>query len=139
MNRQPRDIKHTLFKITSVIFMLSGFLAGIIISIFPLLPLFKKLGPDPNRFVVIFVVLPVMVIIGAIFGYVGIFLAMLLWKPFLSNQEAKKFVFEPRTPDEEIPRAVNLIFVKPYYKLAKLVYPDAEKDEQCYKPANHEF
>ena len=65
--------------------------------------------------------------------------AMLLWKPFPSNQEAKEYVFGARMSDEDIPRAVNLIFVKFYYKLANLVYPGAEKDEQCNKPAKFGF
>lgn len=128
--KNPGDIKHILFKVTSVILMLIGFIAGLILSIFPLLPLFRALGREPNKLVVIFIVLPVMVLIGAIFCYVGIFVAMLLWKPFLSPQEAKKFVFEPRTPDHEIPKVINLFFVKPYYKTAKLIYPNAEKDKQ---------
>ena len=127
MQKKTSDTKHVLFKISSALLMLLGFVAGIILAIFILLPLLKALGPDPNRLVVIFVVLPAVVIIAGIVGYVGIFLAMLLWKPLLSPDEARKYVFEPRTPDDEIPRAINLIFVKPYYKMANLIYPDAEK------------
>ena len=108
--------------------MLTGFVGGIILAMFLLLPLLKRLGPDPDRFIVIFVVLPVVVIIAAIVSYLGIFLAMLLWKPFLSSEEAGKYIFEPRTPEGEIPRAINLIFVKPYYKMARLIYPDAENN-----------
>ena len=128
MPKKNIDTKHVLFKISSSFLMLIGFVGGIILAMFLLLPLLKKLGNDPNRFIVIFVVLPVVVIIAAIVGYLGIFLAMLLWKPLLSSEEARKFIFEPRTPDDEIPRAINLIFVKPYYKMARLIYPDVEND-----------
>jgi len=126
MQKKNVDTKHVLFKISSSLLMLTGFVGGIILAMFLLLPLLKRLGPDPNRFIVIFVVLPVVVIIAAIVGYLGIFLAMLLWKLFLSSEEARKYVFEPRSPEDEIPRAINLIFVKPYYKMARLIYPDAE-------------
>jgi hypothetical protein len=108
--------------------MLTGFVGGIILAMFLLLPLLKRLGDNPNRFIVIFVVLPVIIIIAAIVGYLGIFLAMLLWKPLLSSEEARKYIFEPRTAEDEIPRAINLIFVKPYYKVARLIYPDAENE-----------
>ena len=128
MWKKTVDTKHVLFKISSSLLMLTGFVGGIILAMFLLLPLLKKLGPDPNRFIVIFVVLPVVVIIAAIVGYLGIFLAMLLWKPLLSSEEARKFIFEAHTPDDEIPRVINLIFVKPYYKMARLIYPDAEND-----------
>ena len=115
--------------------MLIGFVCGIMLAVFLLLPLLKKLGDNPNRFIVIFIVLPVVVIIATIVGYLGIFLVMLLWKPLLSSEEAKKYVFEPRTPDDEIPRAINLIFVRPYYKIARLIYPDVEKDENSKQEA----
>ena len=128
MQKKNIDTKHVLFRISSSLLMLIGFVGGIILAMFLLLPLLKRLGDDPNRFIVIFVVLPVIVIIAAIVGYLGIFLAMLLWKPLLSSGEARKYVFEPRTPEDEIPRAINLIFVKPYYKMARLIYPDAEND-----------
>ena len=128
MQKKTIDTKHVLFRISSSLLMLIGFVGGIILAMFLLLPLLKRLGDDPNRFIVIFVVLPVIVIIAAIVGYLGIFLAMLLWKPLLSSGEARKYVFEPRTPEDEIPRAINLIFVKPYYKMARLIYPDAEND-----------
>ena len=129
------DTKHVLFKISSSLLMLIGFVGGIILAMFLLLPLIKRLGDDPNRFIVIFIVLPTIVIIAAIVGYLGIFLAMLLWKPLLSSEEAKKYVFKPRTPDDEIPRAINLIFVRPYYKIARLIYPDVEKDENSKQEA----
>jgi hypothetical protein len=128
MQKKNIDTKHVLFKISSSLLMLIGFVGGIILAMFLLLPLLKRLGPDPNRLIVIFVVLPVIVIIAGIVGYLGIFLAMLLWKPLLSPKEARKFIFEPRTPEDEIPRAINLIFVRPYYKMARLIYPDAEND-----------
>ena len=128
MRKKTVDTKHVLFKISSSLLMLIGFVGGIILAIFLMLPMLKRLGPDPNRFVVIFVVLPVVVVIAAIVGYLSIFLAMLLWKPLLSSEEAGKYVFGPRTPEEEIPRAINLIFVKPYYKMARLIYPDAENN-----------
>jgi hypothetical protein len=128
MQNKKIDTKHVLFKTSSSLLMLIGFICGIILAIFLLLPLLKKLGDDPNRLIVMFVVLPVVVIIAAIVGYLGIFLAMLLWKPLLDSEEARKYVFEPRTPDDEIPRAINLIFVKPYYKMARLIYPNAEHD-----------
>jgi len=128
MQKKTIDIKHVLFTVSISLLMLIGFVGGIILAMFLLLPLLKRLGPDPNRFIVIFVVLPVVVIIALIVGYLGIFLAMLLWKPLLGSEEARKFIFEPRTPDDEIPRAINLIFVKPYYKMARLIYPDAESD-----------
>jgi len=128
MPKKNIDTRHVLFKISSSVLMLTGFVGGIILALFLLLPLLKRLGPDPNRFIVIFVVLPAVVIIAAIVGYLGIFLAMLLWKPLLSSEEARKFIFEPRTPEDEIPRAINLIFVKPYYKMARLIYPDVEND-----------
>ena len=129
MQKKNIDTKHVLFKISSSLLMLIGFVGGIILAIFLLLPLLKRLGPDPNRFIVIFVVLPVIVIITGIVSYLCIFLAMILWKPLLSSEEARKFIFEPRTPDDEIPRVINLIFVKPYYKMARLIYPDAENDK----------
>jgi hypothetical protein len=128
MPKKNIDTRHVLFKISSSVLMLTGFVGGIILAMFLLLPLLKKLGPDPNRLIVIFIVLPAVVIIAAIVGYLGIFLAMLLWKPLLSSEEARKFIFEPRTPEDEIPRAINLIFVKPYYKMARLIYPDVEND-----------
>lgn len=129
MQKKKIDTKHVLFKISSSLLMLIGFVGGIILAMFLLLPLIKRLGDDPNRFIVIFVVLPAVVIIAAIVGYLGIFLAMLLWKPLLSSQEARKYVFETRTPDDEIPRVINLIFVRPYYKIARLIYPDAENEK----------
>jgi len=135
MQNKNIDTKHVLFKISSSLLMLTGFVGGIILAMFLLLPLLKKLGPDPNRFIVIFVVLPVIVIIAAIVGYLGIFLAMLLWKPLLGSEEARKFIFEPRTPEDEIPRAINSIFVKPYYKMARLIYPDAESDTDSKQQA----
>lgn len=135
MQNKNIDTKHVLFKISSSLLMLTGFVGGIILAMFLLLPLLKKLGPDPNRFIVIFVVLPVIVIIAAIVGYLGIFLAMLLWKPLLGSGEARKFIFEPRTPEDEIPRAINSIFVKPYYKMARLIYPDAESDTDSKQQA----
>ena len=128
MHQRNIDTKHVLFKISSSLLMLTGFVGGIILAMFLLLPLLKRLGDDPNRLIVIFIVLPVVVVIAAIISYLGIFLAMLLWKPFLSSGEARKYVFEPRSPEDEIPRAINLIFVKPYYKMARLIYPDAEND-----------
>jgi len=126
MQKKNIDTKHVLFKISSSLLMLIGFVCGIVLAMFLLLPLLKRLGDDPNRFIVIFVVLPVVVIIAAVVAYLGIFLAMLLWKPLLSSEEARQYIFEPRTPDDEIPRAINLIFVKPYYTMARLIYPDAE-------------
>jgi len=130
MQKKNIHIKHVLFKISSSFLMLTGFVGVIILAMFLLLPLLKRLGDDPNRFIVIFVVLPVVVAIAAIVSYLCIFLAMLLWKPLLSTEEARKYVFEPRTPDEEIPRAINLIFVKPYYTMARLIYPDVENDSE---------
>jgi hypothetical protein len=127
VQKKTHDAKHVLFKISSVLLMLIGFVAGIVLAIFLLLPLLKALGPDPNKFVVIFIVLPAVVVIAGMVGYAGIFLAMLLWKPFLSPAEARKYIFEPRTPDHRIPRAINLIFVKPYYRMANFIYPHAEK------------
>lgn len=137
MQKKNIDTKHVLFKISSSLLMLIGFVCGIILAIFLLLPLLKKLGDDPNRFIVIFFVLPAIVIIAAIIGYLGIFVAMLLWKPLLSSEEARKYVFEQRTPDDEIPRAINLIFVKPYYKMARLIYPDVENDEDSKQKAQN--
>lgn len=135
MQKKTIDIKHVLFTVSISLLMLIGFVGGIILAMFLLLPLLKRLGPDPNRFIVIFVVLPVVVIIALIVGYLGIFLAMLLWKPLLGSEEARKFIFEPRTPEDEIPRAINLIFVKPYYKMARLIYPDAENDTDSKQQA----
>jgi hypothetical protein len=130
MQKKNIDIKHVLFKISSTFLMLTGFVGGTILAMFLLMPLLKRLGDNPNRLIVIFVVLPVVVLIAAIVSYLGIFLAMLIWKPTLSTDGAGKYIFEPRTPDEEIPRAINLIFVKPYYKMARLIYPDVEDDTE---------
>ncbi len=135
MQKKTIDIKHVLFTVSISLLMLIGFVGGIILAMFLLLPFLKRLGDDPNLFIVIFVVLPVIVIIALIVSYLGIFLAMLLWKPLLSSEEARKYVFEPRTPDDEIPRAINLIFVKPYYKMARLIYPDAENDTDSKQQA----
>jgi hypothetical protein len=135
MQKKNINSKHVLFRISSFLLMLIGFVCGIILAIFFLLPLLRRLGDDPNRFIVIFIVLPVIVIVAAIVGYLGIFLAMLLWKPLLISQEARKYVFEPRTPDDEIPRAINLIFVRPYYKMARLIYPDVENDKDSKQEA----
>jgi NhaP-type Na+/H+ or K+/H+ antiporter len=135
MPKKNIDTTHVLFKISSSLLMLIGFVGGIILAIFLLLPLLKRLGDDPNRFIVIFIVLPVVVFIAAFVGYLGIFLAMLLWKPLLSSDEAKRYVFEPRTPDDEIPGVINLVFVKPYYKMARLIYPDVENDEYSKQKA----
>ena len=128
MQKKNIDIKHVLFKISGSFLVLTGFVGGIILAMFLLLPLLKRLGDDPNRLIVIFVALPVIVLIAAIVAYLGIFLAMLLWKPMLSSEQARKYIFEPHTPNEEIPRAINLIFVRPYYKMARLIYPDVEND-----------
>jgi hypothetical protein len=128
MQKKNIDIKHVLFSVSISFLMLTGFVGGIILAMFLLLPLLNKLGDNPNLYIVIFVVLPVIIIIAVIVGYLGIFLAMLLWKPLLNSEEARKYVFEPRTPDDEIPRAINLIFVKPYYKMARLIYPDVENE-----------
>ena len=137
MQKKNIDTKHVLFKISSSLLMLIGFVCGIMLAVFLLLPLLKKLGDNPNRFIVIFIVLPVVVIIATIVGYLGIFLVMLLWKPLLSSEEARKYIFELRTPDDEIPRAINLIFVKPYYKMAGLIYSDLENDEDNKQKAQN--
>jgi hypothetical protein len=135
MQKKNIDVKHVLFKISSTFLMLTGFVGGIILAMFLLMPLLKRLGDDPNRLIVIFVVLPVVVFIAAIVAYLGIFLAMLIWKPLLSSEQARKYIFEPRTPDDEIPHAINLIFVKPYYKMARLIYPDVENDTDSKQEA----
>lgn len=117
------DIKLVLFNISVAILMLTGFCVGITALILLLLPLLKKLGPDPNLFIVLFVVTPALVVTGAIVGYLGIILTLLLWKPFLNSEEARKIVFEPYPDDTS---RIILILVKPYYKMARLIYPDAE-------------
>jgi len=122
-----RNTKHTLFTISSDVCMLVGFIAGIVFSILLLLPSLKSLGTNPNRFIPIFVVLPIVVLIGTVFSFLGIAITLVLWKPFLTPQQAKKFVFGSRTPEEAIPRVIHLPLVKPYYKLAGLIYPQINK------------
>ena len=129
MNKKNINIKHDLFTLSSGVVMLMGFIAGIISSFFFLFSFMKTLGSAPNRLIVIFIILPIMVIIGAIMAYLGIGVAFILWKPFLSSEEVKKIIFEPRTPEEEIPRIINMLFVKSYYTLANLIYPKIEKNK----------
>ena len=129
MNKKNINIKHDLFTLSSGVVMLMGFISGIIYSFFFLFSFMETLGSAPNRLIVIFIILPIMVITGAIMAYLGIGVAFFLWKPFLSLEEVKKFIFEPRTPEEEIPRIINMLFVKPYYTLANLIYPKIEKNE----------
>ena len=127
MNKKIINIKHNLFTLSSGVVMLMGFIAGIILSFFFLFSFMETLGSDPNRLIVIFIILPITVITGAIMAYLGIGISFILWKPFLSLKEVKKFIFEPRTPEKKIPRIINILLVKPYYVLANLIYPKIKK------------
>jgi hypothetical protein len=121
-----KTTRHIVFDVSGVIFMITGFIAGLLVFIYFSIPFLKSLGPDPNRFVVIFVVLPLMVAAGAVFAYLGIAVNMIVWKPFLNTEQAKEYIFEPVTPRSEIPKLFNVLFVRPYYRLASLIYPKVQ-------------
>jgi hypothetical protein len=118
-----KTTKHILFDVSGVVLMLAGFIIGLLVFIYFSIPFLKSLGPDPNRLVVIFVVLPLMVAAAAVFAYLGIAVNMIVWKQFLTNEQAKEYIFEPVTPRSEIPKVFNILFVKPYYRLASFIYP----------------
>ena len=118
--------KHILFDIAGVICMLTGFIAGLLIFLYFSIPFLKSLGPDPNRLIVIFVVLPLMVGAAGVFAYLGMAVNMVVWKPFLTTEQARAYIFEPVTPRSEIPKFLDVLFVRPYYKLASLIYPKVQ-------------
>jgi hypothetical protein len=118
--------KHILFDVVGVVCMLAGFIIGLLVFIYFSIPFLKSLGPDPNRLLVIFVVLPLMVAVGAVFAYLGMAVNMVVWKPFLTTEQAREYIFEPVTPRSEIPKFINVLFVRPYYRLASLIYPKVQ-------------
>ena len=86
--------KSTLIPISLSLSMVFCFVISIPFSVFLLLPLFEKLDPDPNKLVVFLVVLPIFIIIGIIFGYIGIFFCLLIWKPLLTKKDIDEILLD---------------------------------------------
>ena len=92
--RKNRLNKSTLIRISLSLSLVFCFVVSIPFSIFILLPFLEKLGPDPNRLIVFFVVLPIIIIIGIIFGYIGLFFCLLIWKPLLTKRDIDECIYK---------------------------------------------
>ncbi len=114
-----------LVNVTVFIVMMFFIIAGLIVSV-PLLALI--FGPKPSRLIALFGVIPITSIILYILVSLGIAVGMLFWKPFLTTSQARECFFEPVTPENEIPKFFNSLFVKPYYKLAFLIFPEVKEE-----------
>jgi ABC-type lipoprotein release transport system permease subunit len=121
-----KTTKHIMFNVSGMVLMLAGFIFGLLVFIYFSIPFLKSMGPNPNRLVVIFVVLPLMVAVAGLFAYLGIAVSMIVWKPFLNTEQAREYIFEPVTPRSEITKVFSVLFVRPYYRLASLVYPKVQ-------------
>ena len=91
---KKRTGKTTLIKLSLSLSMVICFVLSIPFSIFILLPLLEILGPEPNKLIVFFVILPVIIIIGIIFGYIGLFICLLIWKPLLTKREIDECIYK---------------------------------------------
>ena len=108
--------------------MLSG-LAGLFIFFLAVMPLLLfKLGPQPNRLIIIFLVLPLAAAALSIFYLLGVAISMILWKFLLDKEEIKEYFFEPLPKDWEVSRLHSFLFVKPYYKIALFIFPELKKE-----------
>ena len=86
--------KVALIRISLPLSMVFCFVLSIPFSIFILLPLLEKLGPEPDKLIVFFVILPAIIIIGIIFGYTGLFFCLLIWKPLLTKKDIDKCIYK---------------------------------------------
>ena len=93
MKRKEKN-KSTLIKISLSLSLVFCFIISIPFSIFILLPFLEKLGPEPNKLIVFFVILPVIIIIGIIFGYIGLFFCLLIWKPLLTKRDIDDCIYK---------------------------------------------
>ena len=92
--RKNKLNKSTLIRVSLSLSLVFCFIVSIPFSIFILLPFLEKLGPQPNKLIVFFVVLPVIIIVGIFFGYIGIFFCLLIWKPLLTKRDIDECVYK---------------------------------------------
>ncbi|MCU0665574.1 MAG: hypothetical protein MUF05_00530 [Candidatus Omnitrophica bacterium] len=114
-----------LVNFIAFLVMMFVIFVGIIASICFLAFIF---GPKPSRFIIFCAVLPLTGTMLYIFTFLGMGVGMLLWKPFLTVEQAKEYFFEPVTPESEIPQLLNSLFIKPYYKLSFLIFPKVKEE-----------
>ena len=86
--------KCALVQCSLVLSQILGFILSIPVSIFFLLPLLKQLAPEPDKLIVFLVILPAFVIMGIVVSFLGLFVCLLLWKPFLSETEVNEVIVQ---------------------------------------------
>ena len=86
--------KAALIRISLPLGMVFCFVLSIPFSIFILLPFLERLGPEPDKLIVFFVILPAIIIIGIIFGYIGLFFCLLIWKPLLTKKDIDECIYK---------------------------------------------
>ena len=130
-----RTAKEALYNISAFVFMMVGFLmATIILAVFNI----KYVGPGRPSFVMLVIMLSGWVGLSTVFAWLAWGLNMLLWKPFLTTEEVKEYVFKIQPEDIGIPKVILVPFVAPYYKLTKLIFPKeykklAEQHKELFK------
>ena len=92
--RKNKLNKSALIQISISVSLVFCFIGSIPFSIFILLPFLEILGPEPNKLIVFFVVIPVIIVIGIIFGYIGLFFCLLVWKPLLTKRDIDECIYK---------------------------------------------
>jgi hypothetical protein len=92
--RKGKINKSALIQISLLLSLVFCFILSIPFSIIILLPFLNTLGPQPDKLIVFFVVLPVIIIIGIVFGYIGLFFCLLIWKPLLTKTDIDECIYK---------------------------------------------
>ena len=114
--------------------MLSVFILGLIFFILggipPMLVLTKIWPKGPNGLISGIIVISSTVLPAAVSMFIGFFLGMLLWKPFLNLRQAYEAFFEP-VPETNVPKDARKFLnsiSKFYLKIAFIIYPKIKKE-----------
>jgi hypothetical protein len=138
--RKGKINKSALIKISPSLSLVFGFIVSIPFSIFILLPFLEKLGPQPDKRIVFFAVLPIIIIIGIIFGYIGLFFCLLIWKPLLTKTDIDECIYKQILfrrglviSKKDIRWLKKNILKKPWYMLMVAVLSFAFVLDQIYR------
>ena len=138
--RRKKINKTTLIQTSLWLSWIFCFIISIPFSIFLLLPFLKKLGPEPDKLIVFFVILPVIIVIGIIFGYIGLFFCLLMWKPLLTKGDIDECIYKQILfrrglviSKKDIRWFKKNIFKKPWYLLMAALLSLAFILDQIYR------
>jgi len=90
--------------------------------------------------IVFFVVLPVIIIVGIIFGYIGLFFCLMIWKPLLTKTDIDECIYKQILfrrglviSKKDIRWLIKNILKKPWYLLMAAVLAFAFILDRIYR------